>query len=205
VEADEEGDRSEDAEAAVDDTPDGRDAADWAGDEGERDDGCTSDYAELEHPFVADGIAQRAEERYGEDKVGEGEPVGSVGKERIVEIGVEEGGVNPCNPQGDGVRKKGIGFEEGCQPGGFLLEREGGEAAEDQAKDEEGEPEADGPEQFGFGLAGRWHVWRNGSLLWCRECSGGNLVGEDVAKHLEYLGNTPYGSRLSGRFVDNLT
>ena len=57
MEADEKGDRSEDAEAAVDDTPEGRDAADWTGDEGERDDGCASDHAELEHPFVADGIA----------------------------------------------------------------------------------------------------------------------------------------------------
>jgi hypothetical protein len=57
VEADEKGDRSEDAEAAVDDTPEGRDAAEWAGDQGERDHGEASDHAELEHPFVADGIA----------------------------------------------------------------------------------------------------------------------------------------------------
>ena len=57
VEADEKGDGSEDAEAAVDGTPEGWDAADWAGDEGEGNDGDARDYAELEHPLVADGIA----------------------------------------------------------------------------------------------------------------------------------------------------
>ena len=49
-------DGSEDAETAVDGTPEGRNAADWAGDEGERNDADAGDYAELEHPFVADRI-----------------------------------------------------------------------------------------------------------------------------------------------------
>ncbi len=69
--------------------------------------------------------------------MGEGEPVGSIGEEGIVEAGVEESGVNSCDPKGDGVGKDGIGVEEGCQPAGFLLEREGGEATEGEAKDEE--------------------------------------------------------------------
>jgi hypothetical protein len=152
VEADEKGDGSEDAEAAVDGTPEGRDAAEGAGDEGERNDGDASDHAELEHPFVADGIAQRAEEGDGQDEVGEGEPVGSVGEERVVEVGVKESGVNSCDPKDDRVGKDGIGVEEGCQPGGFLLEREGGEAAEDEPKDEEGEPEADGADELRLSL-----------------------------------------------------
>ena len=91
--------------------------------------------------------------------MGEAEPVGSVGEERVMEVGVKDGGVNSCNPQGDGVRKKGVGFEEGRQPGSFLLERDGGEAAEDQAKDEEGEPEADGPEELRLSLELGCHVW----------------------------------------------
>ena len=87
--------------------------------------------------------------------MGEGEPVGSVGEERVVQVGVEESRVDSCNPDGDGVRKNGMGLEEVCQPVGFLLEREGGEAAEDEADDEEREPEADGAEEFRFGLKGR--------------------------------------------------
>ena len=82
-----------------------------------------------------------------------------------MEVGVEESGVNSCDPNRDGVGKDGVGIEEGCQPGGFLLERKSGEAAEDEAKDEQGEPETDGPEQFGFSLEGRGHVWGNGSSV----------------------------------------
>ena len=40
-----------------------------AGDESERDDCDAGDHAELQHPFVADGIAQRADKGDGEDKV----------------------------------------------------------------------------------------------------------------------------------------
>ena len=86
--------------------------------------------------------------------MGEGEPVGSVGEERVMEAGVEESGVNSCDPKDDRVWKDGIGVKEGCQPAGFLLEGEGGEAAEDEAKDEEGEPETDGAEELGFGWEG---------------------------------------------------
>ena len=86
--------------------------------------------------------------------MGEAEPVGSVGEERVMEVGVEDGGVDSCNPVGDGVGKDGVGFEEGCQPGGFLLEREGSEAAEDEASEEERKPELDGSEEFWFRLGG---------------------------------------------------
>ena len=154
VEADEQRDGSEDAEAAVNDAPEGRDVADWAGDESEGNDGNAGDYAELEHPFVADGIAQRANEADGKDKMGEGEPVGPVGEKRVVQIGVEKSGVNSGDPNDDGVGKDGMGVEEGCEPGGFLLEREGGEAAEDEASDEDGEPKTKGTEEFGLRLEG---------------------------------------------------
>lgn len=84
--------------------------------------------------------------------MGEAEPVGSVGEEGVVEVGVENGGVNSCDPISDGVGKDGMGIEEGCQPGGFLLESEGGDAAEDEADEEDREPEPDGSEKFGFSL-----------------------------------------------------
>ena len=91
--------------------------------------------------------------------MGEGEPVGSVGEERVVEVGVEESGVNSCDPKDRRIGEDGVGVEEGCEPGGFLLEGKGGEAAEDEAEDEEREPEADGAEELRLGLEGRWHVW----------------------------------------------
>ena len=91
--------------------------------------------------------------------MGEAEPVGSVGEEWVVEVGVKESGMDSCNPKNDRVWKDGIGVEEGCQPAGFLLEGEGGEAAEDEAKDEEGEPEADGAEELRLSLELGCHVW----------------------------------------------
>ena len=91
--------------------------------------------------------------------MGEGEPIGSVGEEGVVEVGVEESGVNSCNPLDDRVWKDGIGVEEGCKPGGFLLEGEGGESAEYEAKEEEGEPETDGAEELRLSLELGCHVW----------------------------------------------
>jgi hypothetical protein len=55
IEADEKGDGSEDAEAAVDETPSERNAQDRAGDDGEGNDRDAGDDAELEDPLVADG------------------------------------------------------------------------------------------------------------------------------------------------------
>jgi len=57
VEADEQGDSSEDAEATVDESPGERDATELAGDEGEGYYGDAGDDTELDDPLVADGIA----------------------------------------------------------------------------------------------------------------------------------------------------
>lgn len=57
MEANEKWDGSEDAETAVDDAPERRDAAHLAGDEGEGNDRDAGDHAELKHPLIADGIA----------------------------------------------------------------------------------------------------------------------------------------------------
>ena len=108
--------------------------------------------------------------------MGKAEPIGSVGEERVVKVGVEESGVNSCNPQHDGVGEDGTGFEEGCQPRGFLLEREGGEAAEDEAEDEEGEPKAEGAEQLRLSLGGRGHVWAMVAHCDFEKVEGGGLI-----------------------------
>jgi hypothetical protein len=57
VEADEKWDGSEDSEAAVDETPGERNASEWPSDEGEGNDRDAGDYAKLEDPLVADGVA----------------------------------------------------------------------------------------------------------------------------------------------------
>ena len=150
AEADEKGDGSEDAEAAVDETPGEGNASERAGDEGEGNDCDAGDDAELKDPLVADGVAQGAEEGNGEDKVREGQPVGSVGEERVVEAGVEESGVNPFKPECNVAGQHRISLNKISQPAGFLFEREGGDAAENQSGDEERKPDANGTKQLRF-------------------------------------------------------
>ena len=101
VEADEKGDGSEDAEAAVDETPGEGDSSGLAGDEGEGNDRDAGDDAELEDPLVADRVAQGAEKGNGEDEVSEGQPVGSVGEEWVVDAVGMERDVNAIKPEGE--------------------------------------------------------------------------------------------------------
>lgn len=136
VEADEKRDGSEDAEAAVDETPGEGNAADWAGDEGEGNDRDAGDDAELEDPLVADGVAQGAEEGDGEDKVREGQPVGSVGEEWVVHVVGLERRVNPVEPEGQVIGQHRISPNKIGQPASFLFEGESGDAADDQSRDE---------------------------------------------------------------------
>ena len=84
----------------------------------------------------------------------EAEPVSSIGEEWVMQVGVEKRGVDPCDPNCNGTGHNGIDFKEGCEPRGFLLEREGSETAEDKASDKDREPETDGAEEFGFSLGG---------------------------------------------------
>jgi hypothetical protein len=155
AEAEEQGDGSEDAEATVDEPPEGWDAAQRAGDEGEGQDRNAGEDAELEHPLVADGIDQGAEEGDGEDEVGEGEPVGSVGEEGELDAVLVEGLMDPEEPLDDAFGQEGVTGGEAGEPAGLVFEGDGGEAAEDEAEDEEGEPEADGAEELGLGEARR--------------------------------------------------
>jgi hypothetical protein len=150
VEADEKGDGSEDSEAAVDEAPGEGDASDLTGDEGEGNNRDASNDAELKNPLVADWVAQGAEESNGEDKVSEGQPVGSVGEEWVMEVGVEESGVNPFKPDCSFTGEHRISLNKIGQPAGFLFEREGGDAAEDQSGDEEREPDANGTKKLRF-------------------------------------------------------
>ena len=105
---------SEDAETAVDQAPEQGDATERAGDQSEGNDRDAGDYAELKNPLVADGVAQRAEERDRKNKMGEGEPVGSIGEKWVAKAVIEEGVMDSCNPKDDLARKNRMGGEEGC-------------------------------------------------------------------------------------------
>src|SRR6185437_7071926 len=78
---------ADEAEAAVDEAPVGRDAADGAGDQREEEDADGVDEPPGNDPFVADGIEPGADEDNRDDDVGEGEPVGSVGEEWVASVG----------------------------------------------------------------------------------------------------------------------
>ena len=92
-------DGSEDAETAVDQTPERRDATERPGDQSEWNDRDAGDYAELENPLVADGVAQWADERDCNNEMGEGEPVGSIGKQWVAKAVIAEGVMDFCNPK----------------------------------------------------------------------------------------------------------
>ena len=151
LEADEKRNASENSEAAVDKTPGEGDASDGTGDQGERNHRDAGDQAELEDPLVTDGVSQRTDEGNGEDKVGEAQPVGSVGEEWVSDAVVEECCVNLVKPEEKATGQCGISVNKVSQPAGFPFECEGGEAAEDQSRNENGKPSANGVEQLSFG------------------------------------------------------
>lgn len=150
AERNEEGNGCEDAEAAVDDAPGERDAANGAGDEREGEDSGASDEAELQHPFIADGVDEWTDECDGENKVGECEPVGAVGEEWGVDAVLVECVMDAVDPEDDSAGEDRVGGEESGEPASFVFEREGSDAAEDEAGDEEREPEADGAKVRGW-------------------------------------------------------
>jgi hypothetical protein len=151
-------DDSEDAETAVDQTPEQGDATERTGDQSKGNDRDAGDYAELKNPLVADGVAQGAEERDCKNEMGEGEPVGSIGEKWVAKAVIVEGVMDSCNPKDDLVGKNRMGGEEGRKPSSFMFERKGGKAAEDQAEDEQGQPEANGAEELRSGFERRCHV-----------------------------------------------
>jgi hypothetical protein len=151
VEADEERDDADDAEAAVDETPVWRNAANGSGNEGEGDDSSAGDDAELEYPPVAERVDERTDERNGNDEVGEGQPVRAIGHEGVSLVGLHDAIVNAAEPGMKGGLAGGWGHwgdvEDSVQGGGFGLERKGSDAAEGQSGYEQDEPEADSADE----------------------------------------------------------
>lgn len=98
AEADEKGDNPDEAEGAVDESPVGRYPTDGSGDEGERDDACAGDDAELKDPFVADRVDEWTEEGDGDDDMGKGQPVRAVGHEWVGPVGFDNALVHAAEP-----------------------------------------------------------------------------------------------------------
>jgi hypothetical protein len=89
--AEPEGDDPENSKGAVDEAPGKGNASKGAHDEGEGDDEGTGDHAELDDPDIFDGVTEWADEKDGEDEMGEGEPIGSISDEGVVGINDIEG------------------------------------------------------------------------------------------------------------------
>ena len=93
---------ADDAEAAIDEAPVERDAADGAGEEREEEDAGARDDAPGDDPLVTDGIDEWADVGDGDDDVREGEPVGAVGEKWVAGVGVGEGVVDAEKPGVEG-------------------------------------------------------------------------------------------------------
>ena len=149
----EERDDADDAEGAIDQSPPDGDAADFTEDEGVRNDEEAGDDAEIDDPEVADGIAEWTDENDGDDEMAEGEPVGAVEHEWIAGVGVEDAGVDGLDPFADGGRKI-EAMNEAMEEAKFGDEGDGSGAADEEAEDDDGEPEADLPEKGFFSGCG---------------------------------------------------
>lgn len=158
AEADEQRDGPEYAETAIDKAPEKRNAADWPGDKGEEDNGDAGDDAELKYPLVAKRVLQGTEESDREYEMGEGEPVGAISDEGIAEAGIAEGVAHFPNPKDYWAGQDGMRVKEGCEPDGFMFEREGSESAEDESQDKERKPKAYSAENLSICLKRGWHV-----------------------------------------------
>ena len=146
AEADEEWNDAENAEAAVDQAPVRGYAPDRSGDKGEGNDAGAGDDSELEYPLVADWVDERSDEGDGDDEMRKREPVGAVGHEGVGPVGLHDAGVNPSKPgmkhrltRGHGQRRY---VEDPVEESSFVLEREGGHAADHKSHDEEDKPES---------------------------------------------------------------
>ena len=78
------------SERAVEELPEERDLPERSGDQCHRQHQPAGDQAELDHPNVADRVAEGSDESYGNHQMGKGKPVGAVGEEG-------EGRANPNN------------------------------------------------------------------------------------------------------------
>ena len=158
AQADKERHDADDAEAAIDESPIKRDASDGSGDERQGQHAGACDHSENDHPFVAYRVDERTKEGHGDGEVSEGEPIGAVSHEGVIAIRVHDSLVHAAQPDvksGFGAGKGGWGYaEDPVQRSGFVFQGEGGDATEDEADDEDGEPDSDcsdHPDCFGIG------------------------------------------------------
>src|SRR6185437_6708171 len=158
--AEEERQDANDAKAAIDKAPIERNAADGTGDQSQRQYTDTGNDSENEDPLVAHRIDQWAEECEGDHEMPEGEPVRAIGHEGIVAIGIRHALVDAPQPAVEGRfaggGRGGSHAEDPVQSGCFVLEREGRDAAENQAGDEKRQPDANLSDQpYGIVFAHR--------------------------------------------------
>lgn len=143
--ANQEWNASEDAEAAVHQSPGEWDTADGAGDEGKRNDARARNQPEGDEPIVAHRIYKWTNEGDRNDEVSEGEPIGAVRKKGIGSVHRLHSLVNAFDPReqacGHGDGPQAVRLNQGEKALELGLERKRRNAAQDQAGYEYDEPD----------------------------------------------------------------
>jgi hypothetical protein len=135
----EEAEAAENAKATVDEAPIEGYAADGTGNEREQGDARAGDKSEGKEELIADRVDPRANEGNTDDEVREGEPVCSVGKERIVGVRISEREVDTVEPGVElwGVLSQVEVSSNAGDEGELVLEREGCDAAKEETEDDD--------------------------------------------------------------------
>ena len=145
-EAVEQRDRAEETEGAVDQPPGKRDASNLAADQGQRKHRRTADEARPQHPGIGDGITPGTDKKERDHDMPKGQPVRAVGDEREVLIRDLQPVPNMADPPSEaavpGKVRVVLNPQPRTQQPQLMQQREGREAAQQQADDEKAQNEA---------------------------------------------------------------
>lgn len=130
---------SENPERTIDQLPVERNTADGPGNERQREHRQAGHNTETDDPDVLHGVDERADESGGDDQMGEGQPICSVGEKRVIGVAVHHriaAGVYPL------TEARGMVGEPVGQPVEFCFERESGGTRQHQTDHKKAQPNA---------------------------------------------------------------
>jgi hypothetical protein len=138
--------RSEDAKAAINESPWGRNAADMTRDKSKRNHSSAGNQTKRDDPFVAYRVGIRADEQNSEYKVGKNQPVRPICEEWILCICCGESMVHARNPGQQMGRFSDSSYRQGPEnkqhPMQFGLQRKSRDSAEKQTSHKKDKPES---------------------------------------------------------------
>lgn len=155
-----EGDEAEEAKGGIDDAPAKGNVTKGSHDEGKKNYHEAGDDSKFDDPDVSNRIAEGADEGDSDYKMRKGKPIGAVGEEREACVGFDEAAVNGVQPVRESRSGAGLGGKEAGGEVEFGLERDGGQAAEEEGGDEKSEQDTNATNENGAGLGHGWNVAR---------------------------------------------